>query len=61
MYHEIQNITSHKYVYRYSSLKRNFKKLITMHAGFITDGIFKAYFDLCSVDLTGLIIILRSL
>lgn len=21
-----------------------------MHAGFITDGIFKAYFDLCSVE-----------
>lgn len=32
-----------------------------MHAGFITDAIFKMYFDLCSVDLTGLIIILRSL
>lgn len=52
----------HKYIYRYLSLKRNFKKThITMHAGFITDGIFKTYFDLCSVDLTGLIIILRSL
>lgn len=51
----------HISIYLYLPLKRDFRNRITVHAGFITDGIFKTYFDPCSIDLTGLIIILRSL